>query len=312
MTTFQHVSDIGDKLPIASIEDNIKSFLDWGFLNIGGFINVHIPSSGTPSAAPYQLKPMSNPAIPVNTVWSTQRKDWVYESGISYTGGGPISISGIYINNTFVPGPTGNPTHNFHINYPLGQITFSAPKSPNTDIKLNYSYRYIQVYKANESVWWKELQDMSYNPAKFNNSPDFSILANNRVQLPAIIIETISRTYQTPYQLGTTENIITQDILLHVFTENPMQRNNIINILLLQKDKETFLYNLNKVIKNQVFGLNYRGEKNTNGLNYNQLVNNNNYRSNVFYIEDASVSELNQISTSLYNGIVRWSLKIFP
>lgn len=312
MSTFQHVSDIGEKLPVTSIEDNMKSFLDWGFLNIGGFINVSIPSSGIVSNAPYQLKPVSNPAIPINTVWSTARKDWVYESGVAYSGGSPISISGIYINNVFIPGPTGNSSHSYSINYPLGQITFDTPKTATTDIKLNYSYRYVQIYKANESIWWKELQDMSYNPAKFNTSPDFSILANNRIQLPAIIIETIPRTYQTPYQLGTTENIITQDILLHIFTENPTQRNNIISILMLQKDKEAYLYNLNKVIKNQVFGLNYKGEKNNNGLNYNQLINSSTYRSKVFYIDDAVISELNQVSTAVFNGVIRWSLKIFP
>lgn len=310
MSTFQHVTDIGEKLPISCIEDNMKSFLDWGFLNIGAFINVASSSSGISGGTFNQLKPVTDPSLPSTTVWSSPRKDWVYETEIAYTGSNPIPISGIYINNNFIPGPTGTSGIPYRIDYNSGQIIFESPKPPSSNITLNYSYRYVQVYKANESVWWKELQDQSYNPKNFNSNPDFNIMANHKVQLPAIIIETISRTSQTPYQLGTTENIIGQDVLLHVFTENPVQRNNIINILLLQKDKESFLYDINKVIKNNAFGLNYRGEKNNNALNYSELIDN--YKYKLFYIDNAVTSELNTLSSSLYNGIVRWSLKIFP
>jgi hypothetical protein len=310
MTYFQHVTDIGEKSSIASLEDNIKSFLDWGFLNIGGFINVKIPTSGISGGDFHKLKPATDLSSTANTIWSSPKKDWVYESGISHKGNSPTSISGIYLNNTFVPGPTGVSPNQYRINYPLGQIVFTSAKPANSNIQLNYSYRYVQVYKANESVWWKEIQDLAYNPK--NNNADLNITANHRIQLPSIIIETIARTSQTPYQLGTTENIISQDILLHIFTENPMQRNTLIDILLLQKDKQSFLYDINKVIKNNTYGLNYRGEKNNSGLNYNQIINDQSYHLRSFYIDSAVTSEMNTLSSSLYNAIVRWSIKIYP
>lgn len=305
MSKFQHVTHIGDKLPITILEDNIKSFLDWGFLNIGAFVNVNIPTSGLAGGDLSQLKIASDQVATTGTVWTAPRKDWIYETGVFGSGNNPINISGIYINNNFIPGPTGNSSHAYRINYPLGQIIFSSSKPSNSNIKLNYSYRYIQIYKANESVWWKELQDMVY---KSNNNTN--IMANHTIQPPTIVVETIARNYQTPYQLGSTENIITQDLLLHVFTENPVQRNNIVNILLLQKDKQSFLYDVNRVIKEQKFGLNYRGEKNNTGLNYDQLISE--YRFNSFYIDNAVIIESNTITSSLYNGVVRWSLKIFP
>lgn len=312
MTFFQSVKNISDKLLLSSIEDNMKSFLDWGFLNIGGFVNVNIPTSGMSGGGFHVLKAVDDPALNKNTVWETVRKDWICETGIAYSGSSPINISGIYINNNFIPGPTGNSTYPYRLNYPLGQVVFSNPQHHNSQISANYSYRYIQVYKSTESLWWKELQQLSYDPNFTNNNKLDLISSNHRIQMPCVVVELISRTVQIPYELGNIKNIIGQDILLHIFTENATQRNTIIDILLLQKDRETYLYDINKIIQNNVNLIDYLGQKNPSGLNYGQILTNPNYQSNVFYIEDATVSELNTISSSLYNGIVRWSLKIFP
>jgi len=312
MTTFQSVTNIGDKLLFSSLEDNIKSFLDWGFLNIGGFINVNTPTSGINGGGFHTLKPSTDPSQPVNTVWESSRKDWVCETGVAYSGMQPINISGVYVNNNFIPGPTGNVTYPYRINYPLGQVIFNTPQRPNTNISLNYSYKYVQVYKSSESVWWKELQQLSYDPNFTNDNKANLITANHRIQMPAIVVEIIPRTVQIPYELGNVKNIIGQDILLHIYTENIIQRNSIIDILLLQKEKQTYLYDINNVIKNNVQSLNYRGEKNPNGLNYGQIVNSPQYQRKVFYIEEATTTEFNTVSSSLYNSIVRWSLKIFP
>ncbi len=43
---FHNVENISDRPAISQLEDNIKSFLDYSFLKIGGFINVNIPTSG--------------------------------------------------------------------------------------------------------------------------------------------------------------------------------------------------------------------------------------------------------------------------
>ena len=41
-TTFQHVSQVGDTLLNCELESNLKSYLDWGMLGIGGWFNVNI------------------------------------------------------------------------------------------------------------------------------------------------------------------------------------------------------------------------------------------------------------------------------
>jgi hypothetical protein len=312
MSTFNLVNDIGERSHTAILEDNLKSFLDWSFLNIGGFINVTIPDSGIQGGVFHQLKLVKDPTFSDNRVWEAPRKDWVFETEVVHNDSSPIAISGIYLNNTFLPAPTGSGNYGYSINYPLGRIVFNKSVGPNSKVELDYSYRYVQTYKANESVWWKELEEQSYNPVNFKNDGDYNITANHRVQLPAIIIELIPRTVLTPYELGTTTNIILQDVLFHIFTENPVQRDNIVNILLLQKDKSLRLYDITKVIKNNVESLNYYGQPNPNRMNYGQLLNEPNYLTQYYNFKNIVVSELNTISSSLYNGILRCSIEIFP
>lgn len=312
MTSFHNISGgINDKNTISLLEDNIKSFLDWSFVEIGGFVNVSIPTESVSTGNFYTLKPAGDPAT-TSKLWEGIRKDWVYEN-VTYDGHSPTAISGIYLNNTFLPAPTGSGNYGYNINYPLGRIVFNNNVSSTSNIKLEYSYRYIQTYKANESVWWKEVQTETYNPSAYKPSGDYSITANHRVQLPAIIIETIPRTELIPYELGSATNIVIQDLFLHVFTENPVHRNTIMDILLNQKDKVIILYDIDKVVKNQVYPLNKYGNVNASGLNYPSLSSNHsNYRKSWCTIKDSNIGELNTLRSKLYNGIVRWSIEIFP
>lgn len=308
MTTFQNVSSITNKNRISILEDNIKSFLDWSFLHIGGFVNVNIPSSGIAGGSFHSLKYVDDPSLK-NKVWQAPRKDWVYETGIVYESGSPVNISGIYLNNTFLPAPTGSGNYTYNINYPLGQIVFDKPVSATSNIAASYSYRYIQTYKSSDNYWWKEVQQETYNPINFNKQ-NYSITTNHRVQLPAIIIELIPRLQQVPYQLGSVDNILIQDIFLHVYTENANQRNVIIDALIHQKDKTLYLYDINKVIKNNRYMLNKHNNINPSGYNYPSIVEH--FSDYWCTIKDSNIGELNTLSSSLYNGIVRWSVEIFP
>lgn len=296
MSEFLHVTSIGESNAITSLEDNIKHFLDWSFLNIGGYINVTIPTSGINSVDYSKLQAVTDPSNTIK-VWESTKKDWVYESGLS--GQNIINVSGIYLNNNFLPAPTGSGNYAYSINYPLGRVTFNKSVSPTSNVSLNYSYRYVQVYKSNEAIWWKEISNSA-------------IVANHRVQLPTIIVELIPRTVSVPRELGNKKNIITQDILLHVFTENPHQRNSLVDTLVLQKDNALQLYDVNKVVKNNVYSTNYKGEVNASGLNYDEITQNSDYKQNLAFITQTYLSELNHLSSSLYNGVVRWSIEIFP
>lgn len=312
MIGFQFIDNIGDKSSISLLEDNLKSFLDYSFLKIGGFVDATIPNSGLYGSPFTALKLGYDPVRPTGCVWETIRKEWVHESGICHNNRCPINISGIYINNTFYPAPTGTSAVPYKLNYKDGQVIFPTAKPSSSSIQMNYSYRYIQIYKANESSLFKEIQEFSYNPSLINKVNGQIITANHRIQLPCIIVQLTPRTSQEPYQLGSTDNIISQDILLHIYTENPAQRDSIMNMLILQKDNESYLYNTNKIIKDNKNRLNYDGSLNINGLNYDQILTDTSYIQHTYYISSATLSEISAISSSLFNGVVRWTIKIYP
>jgi hypothetical protein len=310
-TKFNHVTNIHQKYAVSQLEDNIKSFLDWAFLQIDGYVNVQMNSG---LATLYTMKPSINPnptsTALVSSVWETPVKDWIWESCGQHTPSGLIPISGVKVSGSFLPAPTGSGSIGYYINYPLGRIVFDNPINNNSSVLISYAYRYVQIYKANESNWWKQLSGVSYQPT---SNPNYAtLLSENRVNLPFIIIETIARNQQIPNELGTSENRIIQDLLLHIFTDNPVQRSTLADILLAQKDKSIILYDSNKLVKNNTNPLNYRGEKNPNGLNYCEIVSDSNYQYKYSFIKNANTVEINNFSASLFNSVIRWSVEIFP
>lgn len=309
MTTFHNVGSITYRDKISILEDNIKSFLDWSFLNIGGFVNVSTPPGLSSPSGMHTLFRSSDPTVSGNKLWESVRKDWVYESGINYSGISPVNFSGIYLNNTFLPAPSGSGNYTYSVNYPLGQILFNNPVAATSSVVAGYSYRFVQTYKASDSIWWKEVQKQTYS-ANYSTTGDFALTSIHRVQLPAIIIELAPRVELKPYQLGTTENVWTQDIFLHIFAPNANQRNILADILLAQKDKVLYLYDSNKAAKTKSYSLNEYGSINQNGLDYPSLTST--FRHNWCTIKNSSVGEYNSLSSNLYNGLVRWSIEIYP
>lgn len=304
MTGFNHVFNIGQRDIVSSLEDNVKSFLDYSFLNIGAFVNVNIPLSNANSMGPHKLIAVSgDAALPYPKTWETSRKDWIYETGVSYQNSQPINITGIYLNNVFLPVPTGSGSYSYSLNYPKGRVTFNNNINSNSQVYMNYSHRLVQIYKSSDNIWWKEIEKNNYNPSTY---------LSNDIQLPSIVLQIVPRSVSIPHELGNTANILQQDMLLHIFSETSIQRNNIIDILLKQKDNTIILYDINKVIKNNVQALNYRGEINNQRLNYDQLVSNSSYILNKSYIINSILSELQSFSAGLHHGVVRWTLEIFP
>lgn len=306
--TFVGVDSIGYPLIINELENNYKSFLDWGFLNIGAFTNINIPTQNISTFDLHQLKPIKDPHYPQLRVWQTPRKDWVYESGISYSGTSPIDISGIYVNSNFYPAPTGDSSIGYKINYPEGKVIFNNNIPASSVVELEYSYKNIQIYKMEEFPYWKEIQHKSLeNKVGFSLSDkgDFSISSEHRVQLPTIVIETVSRSTSRPFHLGDTSQILQQDILLHVISDNNTDKNNIIDIIRLQKDRIIYLYNTKNIVTNNVNALNYDGSKNINGQNYGTIINNDNYKWIECRISDINISDIYYTNIRLYGAIIR-------
>lgn len=313
---FSGVFSIGEKLQLSQIENNIKSFLEWGFLHIGGFINVAKVQTNIFGNSLSKLKPVEDTNYQIGQVWQTMRKDWVWESGITYTKDtttvSPTLITGIFIDNIFYPLNTSG-QYAYIVDYINSRIIFNSPVNISSNIEMEYSYRFVQVYNYDNARWWQQLQyKTDANQEHFNQlgKGDFSILSNNRIQLPAIVIESISRGLSKPFQLGDKSLIMKQEIMLHVVAENMADRNTIIDILRLQQDKFIRMYDTNLVIKNNKQSFNINGSLNNNRLNYNDLIGEDDYYWLTGRLTDIFASGVESFSPFLSEANVKLTIEI--
>jgi hypothetical protein len=99
-------------------------------------------------------------------------------------------------------------------------------------------------------------------------------------------------------------------MLLHVLSDTPNQKNNIIDVIRLQEDRVIWLYNTKEIINSGIYPLNYNGSKNINGQNYYTIVNNPNYRWIRCQITDVNISEINFTNIRMYGSVIRLSNEI--
>ena len=305
----KHVSQVGETLLTSQIESNMKSYLDWGLLGIGSFSNVSIPTSGAFGGTFDKLRLVDDPSYSQGQIWEAARKDWVWETGVYYDSQ-PVQISGVTVNGTFYG--TGDATYGHHYNYPLGRVVFNSAIPENSNVQLNYSYRNVQTYIADQAPWWDEIQ---YGSLRVDDSTlydsgsgNWQILANNRVQLPAVVIEATSRRQFRPYEMGTVGNFVYTDVLFHIISESRWWRNQLVDIISLEKDRSIWLYDNNLVASATGYPLDYRGMLLPDAPMYPKLVNAYRFKMARFY--GINVTEMQSPTARLHRGTVRATFEI--
>lgn len=305
-TTFKNVSSITSDFLLNILESNMKNFLDWSFLHIGGWFDIARSDQNLYGENyHYKLNLVEDPSYESGQVWQTPRKDWVWETGISYESTSPTAISGVYVDGSLV-------TSGYSINYPLGQITFDSAIDTTSDVQLDYSYRFIQIYRANDAPWFSLLQYSSFNTDDKDITQtaegEWSIGAYKRIQMPCVIIEALPRSRSLPYELGSGGLIFEQDIMLYVLAENKNDRNKILDIFRYQQDSVIYLYNTNEVAKNDNYPLDYNGSLKNNPLMYPSLVEN--YKWRKCWFKTINLVELSTATPNLHTGAARVTAEI--
>jgi hypothetical protein len=310
-TCFKGVENISQELLLNILESNFKMFFDWSFLKIGAWFDAVSANSGTiygNSNPPAKLILSDDPSYSLGQVWQGIRKEWVWESGVGYSGNNPINISGVYVNNSFVPYSSDT----FTIDYPEGRIVFNSAKSKSSNITLNHSYRYVQTYRSSDSPWFNIIQyptlDNTNNDIQQISSGEWSVAGNHRIQLPAIVIESVPRSRSRPFELGNTNLWLEQDVAFYVLAENKNDRNKLLDIIRLQQDLTIELYDTNALSQNDKYPLNYNGDKKNNPLMYPNIVQQ--YAWRKCLIKDISLFELDNITPNLYRGMARATIEI--
>lgn len=313
-STFKGISNLSDTLIMNELETNLKMFIDWGMLCIGGWTNIALSDESIHSADMSVLKPVVDPSYTDGQVWQAFRKDFVWESTIPYDDAGndpePVVISAVNVNNVDV-------TTGFIVDYPNGLIIFDTAISTSASVKLTYSYRYAQVYKMDDAPWWRELQYKSLraDDIQFTQLPDtylgdWTIHSHNRIQMPCVIIESTPRARSEGYELGSGALTVFQDVQFHILAENGYDRNKLVDILRLQNDLTLWLFGSDAVAANSDFPLDYRGMK-INSNTYPDLVDETTgHRWKRCRFTNTVVSDVEMAHPKLYEGTVTTTCEV--
>lgn len=302
-------SSIGESLLTDQLTTNIIAFYQYALLNKGSYFSVTIPTSGSYGGSFHQLRPTHDPNYTDGRIWQGVRRDWVYEQGLDYHTQ-PIRVSGVRVSGVFYhKDVTGSYAHT--IDYINGRIVFASAISVNSTVTCEYSYRYFH-FTTHEAAWFRELQTNSFRPddRHFTQlaSGNWAILAQNRVQLPAVVIEPVPRRSFKGYQLGGGQ-FVYNDVLFHIFAETPWERDTLVDVITYQNEKTIHSFNKNTVAASGKFPLNNDGSISSGIIDYPDLVNIN---SPYFW---KKLTFLNTVAVDvgyipqLYQGLVRTTVE---
>lgn len=307
MNNLKGFTTFGDATITSHIRENLISFFDYGLISKSGFVNVEIPSTGYYGGDDHKLRAVNDSRYSNGQVWEGFRSNWIWESGLgaltsdnnTYPG-----ISGVYIDSTYYPiSTTGE--YSYHINYPLGRVIFDSPISLNSNVECNFSYKYVNVSRVDGLEWFKQIQqnsERSDNTNFVNNSGEWGVLSDNRLQLPAIGIELINSRKMKPYQLGGGQTVFT-DFLLHCVAEDIYTRDHLVDIVSMQNDKVLRSYDLDEISANNAFPLDYRGVPISGALTYPNLIST--YEGNHIRLIDSSIDSVYSLTPNIHIGSVR-------
>lgn len=295
------------------LQDNIIEFLDWSLLEKGNYMNVTIGENSPDSVDYSRLNISPSPTYPSGKVWEGFRKNWVWQSGVSYSPPpivGPSraipGISGVYVNGTFHPSSTGG-TYAHKVDYYNGRVIFNNPIPTGSVVQAEYSYKYINVVYANSLPWLAEVQYSSLEPVGGSlNKAKYDLPAEARMQLPAIAVEIVPRRNMRGYQLGGGQFVET-DALFHCLAEDEYTRNKLVDIISLQNDKTIYMFNSNHIAASGAFPLDYMGFPVSGALRYPDLIHS--YARGSLRFKNSSVQDMKLINSNFFAGIVRLTLE---
>ena len=314
-------SAIGHVLLLNEVEINMKMYVDWAFLQMGNWFNIAYTGSGAGNTSrpkhtePARLRLVNDSSYTNGRVWEGNSKDWWWEgSGVGYVSPidsgtyNPNAVS-VYVDNVL------QSSNDYTVNYELGRIIFDSEQSLASTIYAEHSHRWIQSHTMSKSQWFRELQFSSFegNDTQFLqvdlSGGGWSVGSHRRIQMPAIVIESIPRGVSRGYELGNSALTVFQDVLFHVVAEDSYMRNNMLDVLRLQKNKTIYLFDSNEIAASSAWPLTTDGDI-ANANVYPNLVAETGYRWKKCTFADAVLSEVEVMHPNLYEGTVRMTLEI--
>lgn len=282
------------------LEHNIINFFDWGFINKDGFYNVRIPTSGAYGGDFSRLRPVRDARFTNGQVWEGVRLNWVWESGLTGSRS-PISISGVFVNNTFYPASSGQ----FHVDYPNGRIVFTNAISQTATVRVEHSYKWINVISSQNVPWLRKVQQNSFRADDANflsGSGEYLNYGQTRIQLPFVAVE-VADGYYKGYELGGSQ-LCYKTLKFYVVGEDSTV-NRIANAISDQNDKTIYLYNTNEVVDANNSPLRWNGSIASGALTYPDMINTYTYTNGVLHGKVSLLESKPQAAQRLTDNIIQ-------
>ncbi len=291
---------------------NIKSFLEYGLLEIGAYTNVTLTSANSGYALLQRTH--DDRFGGAGRVYEGYGPSWVWETDVIPPSGkaAPFQASGIYVNNTFYPTVSTSGQYSHYIDYRNGRVVFDSSVSANTVVKCEYSFRDIDVF-LQDSPQWKTIRS-SYLPylQEFNRISEVqpsgmaSILKDRRVWLPCVAITMDDMTFDRGIQLGGGD-IYDYEVRYHVFSDSSFANKRLSDIINNQAQKTLKVFNIN----NHTFPYRFNGSLASGALSYKQLSSDTNpsFWTHA-YINDGGGGPRNSM-TDIYRAELNHSISVY-
>ena len=223
---------------------NLKFFIEYNLLRNGAYGIYERDSESYYSDDESRLRLVQDERYNYGRVWEASAREFVWQSDVSLGSGIiPFRVSGVYIDGIFHPKEeTGVYAH--HVDYLNGRIIFSEPRSPDADIRAEFTRPSVHVGFADDL----EFRTLTLNAVEefLTDSLSSGIPSReHQTWLPSIFIE-VGTGKQRGLQLGGGQ-IKTRYVTFHIFADNPQDRNLLMDWLDYQSRSTFWMADLNKI-----------------------------------------------------------------
>ncbi len=233
---------------------NYKLFLDMHMLREGAFTTIASGTQFYDGSVMSLLLPDTSAddtlfGVSDGQVFQSAFRQWVYESGVPLDGTNiqspPVVASGLYIEGAFRP--TNDPMFGHTIDFINGRIIFDAPQSLDLQVHAEFSARETRIGFEHD---FNQQFQKGFLESKYTTNPLTSMQlvypSGTAQPFPAVFIEVDGRRLEG-YELGNRSAKITDEIKLHIWALDDIQRDNIVDILTGQWRKSLPMIDFNIV-----------------------------------------------------------------
>lgn len=294
--SLHNVCSITDISISEKVEANLISFLDWGFVDKGGYINININQSGAYVDNRSILSKHEDPRTPSIKTFKGP-ENWVYQTEVN-SDPAPNIVPLVYVNNTLDLSPV--------INYKDGLVTPSINVPANGVVKASYSYKWVTFISSRKSGTSRRV-DYRQNRTDLDD-PNSDIISEIKIPLPCVSVDVPPVSKSRPYGLDRLgPRIYTFFVNLSIVGESASEASRISDYICLQQGTNFSTFDPRLVVIANDFPLNFNGTLNS-GKNHQQLSED--YPWSTIYIEEAQAYNGAYVHQNIYESFVRLKLEL--